>query len=91
MQFWDMMMHQWLGGPSKYLSSETTPHSKDQNPCLSALITVTCASAQNKIVRTVQDTAWQQGRNNDIESTIWMFNYNYYFCYKNIVLVDINE
>lgn len=57
MQFWDMMLHQWLGGPFKYLSSETTPHPEDQNPCLCTLIAVTCASVQIKMVRTVQDTA----------------------------------
>jgi hypothetical protein len=50
------MLHQWLGGPSKYLSSETAPHPEDQNPCLSTLIIETCASVQMNMVRTVQDT-----------------------------------
>jgi hypothetical protein len=52
-----MMLHQWLGGPSKYLSSETASHPDDQNPCLATLITETCASVQLNVVRTVQDIA----------------------------------
>ena len=50
-----MMLHQWLGGPSKYFSSETALHREGQNPCLSMLITVICASVQTNMMRTVQD------------------------------------
>jgi hypothetical protein len=85
-----MMLHQWLGGPSKYLSSETAPHPEDQNPCLAMLITETYASVQLDVVRTVQDTARQQGTNKGIYNGT-MFNYKYYFGYRNIVFLDINE
>ena len=52
-----MMLHQWLGGPSKYLSSETASHPENQNPCLAMLITETCASVQLNVESTEQDTA----------------------------------
>jgi hypothetical protein len=57
LDFWNMMLHQWLSGFSKYLSSETAPHPEHQNPCLATLITETCASVQLNVVRTAQDTA----------------------------------